>query len=132
MRRGAAAVVGPGEQCPQHQEAERERQAVGRGAHGGQRGGVCGLGLAAAWAQGAPLSLARPRWSGWHSTGVFSSLALTRCTNFPGSRSQGAVRRVRGAGCGVRLAARGGGSWLGRGEVSECACREPGLWGTVT
>ena len=105
MRRGAAAVVGPGEQCPQHQEAERERQAVGRGAHGGQRGGVCGLGLAAAWAQGAPLSLARPRWSGWHSMGALFSPALTRCTNFPGSRSRGAARRVWGAAGGAEVRA---------------------------
>ena len=57
MNQGAAIGVGPGEQCPQHQEAERERQAVGCGAHGGWRGGVRGLGLAAAaWARGAPLS----------------------------------------------------------------------------
>ena len=121
MRRGAAAVVGPGEQCPQHQEAERERQAVGRGAHGGQRGGVCGLRLAAAWAQGAPLSLARPRWSGWHSTGMFSSLALTRCTNFPGSRSRGAVRRVRGA---------AGGAWRRElsGERGRERVRVPRTW----
>ena len=36
---GAAVGVGPGEQCPQQQEAEREPLAVGRGAYGGQRGG---------------------------------------------------------------------------------------------
>ena len=48
MSQEAAAGVGPGEQCPQHQEAERERQAVGLGAYGGRRGGARGLGLAAA------------------------------------------------------------------------------------
>ena len=35
MNQGAAAGIGPGEQCPQHQEAEREQQAVGRGPIGG-------------------------------------------------------------------------------------------------
>ena len=64
---------------PQHQEAERERQAVGQGAYGGRRGRVRGLGLAAtAWAQGGPLSPVGPRWSGRHSAGALSSLALTR------------------------------------------------------
>ena len=57
MNQGAAVGVSPGEQCPQHQEAERERQAVGQGAYGGRRGRVRGLGLAATtWAQGGPLS----------------------------------------------------------------------------
>ena len=57
MSQEAAAGVGPGEQCPQHQEAERERQAVGLGAYGGRRGGARGLGLAAAaWALSVPLS----------------------------------------------------------------------------
>ena len=83
MNQGAAVGVGPGEQCPQHQEAERERQAVGQGAYGGRRGRVHGLGLAAtAWAQGGPLLPVGPRWSGWHSAGALSSLALTRCTDF--------------------------------------------------
>ena len=41
----AAVGVSPGEQCPQHQEAERERQAVGPGAYGGRRGRVRGLGV---------------------------------------------------------------------------------------
>ena len=40
MNQGAAVGVGPGEQCPQHQEAERERQAVGQGAYGGAVHGV--------------------------------------------------------------------------------------------
>ena len=31
MNQGAAVGISPGEQCPQHQEAERERQAVQRG-----------------------------------------------------------------------------------------------------
>ena len=47
MNQGAAVGVSPGEQCPQHQEAEREGQAVGQGAYGGRRGRVRGLGLAA-------------------------------------------------------------------------------------
>ena len=38
MNQGAAVGVSPGEQCPQHQEAEREWQAVGQGAYGGRRG----------------------------------------------------------------------------------------------
>ena len=37
MNQGAAVGVSPGEQCPQYQEAERERQAVGQGAYGGRR-----------------------------------------------------------------------------------------------
>ena len=42
MNQGAAVGVSPGEQCPQHQEAEGERQAVGQGAYGGRRGRVRG------------------------------------------------------------------------------------------
>ena len=107
----------PGEQYPQQQEAEHKWQAVGRGTHGGQRGRVQGLGLAAAaWDRGVPLSPAGPSWSGRHSLGVLSSLALTRCTNFPGPRSWGAVRRVRGMAGGVEVGA-------GWGAVSE---RVPG------
>ena len=83
MKQGAAVGIGWAEQCPQHQEAERERQAVGRGIYGGQRGGVRGLGLAAAtWAPGVFLSPAGARWSGLHSAGALSSLALTRLTDF--------------------------------------------------
>ena len=83
MSQEAAAGVGPGEQCPQHQEAERERQAVGLGAYGGRRGGARGLGLAAAaWALSVPLSPAGARWSGLHSAGALSSLALTHRTDF--------------------------------------------------
>ena len=79
MKQGAAVGIGSAEQCPQHQEAERERQAVGRGVYGGQRGGVRGLGLAAAtWAPGVFLSPAGARWSGLHSACALSSLALTR------------------------------------------------------
>ena len=37
MNQGAAVGVGPGEQCPQHQEAERERQSVGQGAYSAAR-----------------------------------------------------------------------------------------------
>jgi hypothetical protein len=65
VHRGAAAGVGPGEQCPQHQEGEGERQAAGHGAYGWQRGGVRGLGLAAAaWARGVSLLPEGPCWSG--------------------------------------------------------------------
>ena len=54
-----------------------------RAAGCGRRGRVRGLGLAAtAWAQGGPLSPVGPRWSGRHSAGALSSLALTRCTDF--------------------------------------------------
>ena len=83
MNQGAAIGVGPGEQCPQHQEAEREWQAVGRCAYGRWRGGVRGLGLAAAtWARGFPLSPVGARWSRRYSVGALSSLALTRRTDF--------------------------------------------------
>ena len=105
VHRGAAAGVGSGEQCPQQQEAGCKRQAVGCSAHGWWMGEVRRLGLAGAWAQGIPLLPAGPRWSGWHSSGAFSSLTLTCCTNIFGSRSRGAARRVQGvevrAGCGV-------------------------------
>ena len=47
MNQGAAVGVSPGEQCPQHQEAEREGQAVGQGAYGGRRGRVRGATSAA-------------------------------------------------------------------------------------
>ena len=53
MKQGAAVGIGSAEQCPQHQEAERERQVVGRGVYGGRRGGVRGLGLAAPLGLGA-------------------------------------------------------------------------------
>jgi len=84
MKQGAAVGIGSAEQCPQHQEAERERQVVGRGVYGGRRGGVRGLGLAAAaWARGVFLSpAAGARWSGLHCAGALSSLALTRRTDF--------------------------------------------------
>ena len=105
VHRGAAAGVGSGEQCPQQQEAGCKRQAVGCSAHGWWMGEVRRLGLAGAWAQGIPLLPEGPRWSGWHSSGAFSSLTLTCCTNIFGSRSRGAARRVQGvevrAGCGV-------------------------------
>ena len=83
MSQEAAAGVSLGEQCPQHQEAECQRQAVGLGAYGGRRGGVRSLGLAAAaWAPSVPLSPAGARWSGLHSAGALFSLALTRRTDF--------------------------------------------------
>ena len=48
INQGAAVGIRPGEQCPKQQEAERERQAVGRGVYGRRRGGIRGLRLAAA------------------------------------------------------------------------------------
>ena len=97
MHQGAAAGVGPGEQCPQQQEAECERQAVDCGALHGQRGGVRGLRLAAAaWARGVSLLLAGPRWSGRLSAGALSSPVLTCRTNFF-TLGLGASRRVQGA-----------------------------------
>ena len=124
MNQGAAVGVSPGEQCPQHQEAERERQAVGQGAYGGRRGRVRGLGLAAtAWAQGGPLSPVGPRWSGRHSAGALSSLALTRCTDF-----FALGHRVQRGGCEALLVARRR-ELAGGGGASECARRKPGLWG---
>ena len=51
------------------------------------------------------LSPAGPCWSGWHSMGALFSPALTRCTNFPGSRSRGAARRVWGAAGGAEVRA---------------------------
>ena len=101
MHRGAAAGVGPGEQCPQQQEAERQRQAAGCSALGRQRGRVHRLGLApTTWALGISLLLAEPRWSGQHSTGVLSSLVFTRSTDFFALGC-----RVQRGGCGARLEA---------------------------
>ena len=89
-----------------------------------RRGRVHGLGLAAtAWAQGGPLLPVGPRWSGWHSAGALSSLALTRCTDF-----FALGHGVQRGGCEALLVA-----WrrelAGGGGASECARREPGLWG---
>ena len=124
MNQVAAVGVGRGEQCPQQQEAERERQAVGQGAYGGRRGRVCGLGLApTAWALGVPLPLAGPHWSGRHSTGAISSLALTRCTDF-----FALGHGVQRGGCEALLVARRR-ELAGGGGASECARRKPGLWG---
>ena len=124
MKQGAAVGIGSAEQCPQHQEAEHERQAVGRGVYGGRRGGVRGLGLAAAaWAPGVFLSPAGARWSGLHSAGALSSLALTRRTDF-----LALGRGVQQGGCGAPLAARRR-ELAGGGGASECTRREPGLWG---
>ena len=114
MNQGAAVDVGLGAQCLQHQKAERKRQAVGRGTYGGWRGGVRGLGLAAAWAPGIPISAAGPRWSGWHSAGALSSLALTCRTNF-----FALGRGVQRGGCGAWLVAQRrelAGEW----GASEC------------
>ena len=63
---------------------------VTRGLHGAQCNGCHGNGCAwsgvtncaTAWAQGGPLSPVGPRWSGRHSAGALSSLALTHCTDF--------------------------------------------------
>ena len=111
MKQGAAVGIGSAEQCPQHQEAERERQAVGRCAYGGWRGRVRCLGLAAAaWARGVPLSPAEARWSGRHSAGTLFFLALTRHTDF-----FALGHRVQRGGAG-RCWRRGGESWLGEGE----------------
>ena len=123
MSQGAAVGIGPGEQCPQHQEAERERQAVGLGAYGGRRGRVCGLGLAAeAWAPGVPLSPAGARWSGLHSAGALSSPALTRCTDFF-ALGRGVQREGYGATGGAEARA----GW-GRGSERESA---PRTWSLV-
>ena len=97
-------------------EAEREGQAVGRGAYGGRRGGVRRLGLAAAaWAPGVSLSPPGARWSGLHSTGALSSLALTRRTDF-----FALGRGVQRGGCGALLAARRR-ELAGGGGASQCA-----------
>ena len=126
MSQEAAAGVGPGEQCPQHQEAERERQAVGLGAYGGRRGGARGLGLAAAaWALSVPLSPAGARWSGLHSAGALSSLALTHRTDF-----FALGRRVQREGYWALLVARRR-ELAGGGGASECAPRTWSL-GNVT
>ena len=91
----------------------RKNQIAGSGAHGGQRGGGHRLELAAAaWARGVPLSPAGPCWSGRHSVGVLSSVALTGCRNFFGSRSWGAARRVQGEAGGTEARA-------GWGALSE-------------
>ena len=127
MNQGAAIGVGPGEQCPQQQEAERERQAVGRCAYGGWRGRVRCLGLAAAaWARGVPLSPAEARWSGRYSAGTLSSLALTRRTDF-----FALCHGVQRGGCGG--AAGGAEERAGWGRGSE-RVRAPRTWslGNVT
>ena len=110
MKQGAAVGIGSAEQCPQHQEAERERQVVGRGVYGGRRGGVRGLGLAAPLGLGA--FSCRPR----RSALVWTALRGRAFLSGPHSphrllcsRSRGAARRVQGA-------AGGGESWLGEGE----------------
>ena len=111
MNQGAAVGIGPGEQCPQQQEAECEWQAVGRGPYSRWTGGVCGLGLAAAaWAWGVPLLPVGPCWSGRHSAGTLFFLALTRHTDF-----FALGHRVQRGGAG-RCWRRGGESWLGEGE----------------
>ena len=126
MHRGAAAGVSPGEQCPQQQEAERERQAVGCRAYGEGRGRIRRLGLApASWARGVPLSLAEPRWSGRHSVVTLSSLALTCCPNF-----FVLGRGVQRGGCGSAGGVEARAGW-GVGERAS-ARRGLGLWGTVT
>ena len=96
---------------------------MGQGAYGGRRGRVRGLGLATtAWAQGGPLSPVGPRWSGQHSAGALSSLALTRCTDF-----FALGHGVQRGGCEALLVARRR-ELAGGGGASECARREPGLW----
>ena len=64
-----------------------------------------------------------PRWSGRHSAGALSSPALTRHTNFLGSRSRGAARRARGAAGGAEARA-------GWGAASE-RVRAPRTWSRV-
>ena len=126
VHRGAAAGVGPGEQCPQHQEGEGERQAAGHGAYGWQRGGVCGLGLAAAaWARGVSLLPEGPCWSGWHFAGALSSLSLTHRTNF-----FALGLRVWRGGCGAQLAPwrqELAGGWGKRVHAADLACLESKL-----
>ena len=99
---------------------------VSQGAYGGRRGRVRGLGLAAtAWAQGGPLSPVGPRWSGRHSAGALSSLALTCCTDF-----FALGHGVQRGGCEVLLVARRR-ELAGGGGASECAPRTWSL-GNVT
>ena len=99
---------------------------MGHRAYGRQRGRGRGLGLATAWARGVFFSPAGPCWSGLHSMGTLSFLALTPRTNFFGSRSRGVVRRVRGVAGGTEVRA-------GWGRGSE-RVRAPQTWslGNVT
>lgn len=99
VHRGAAAGVGRTEQRPQQQEAERQLQAAGRGAHGSEGRGP------GARARGAPLS------AGGGRAGLRSAPrarpphpARTRRTNFLRSLSPGR----RGAGGGRGSGLRGG------------------------
>ena len=99
---------------------------MGRSVYGGRRGGVRGLGLAAtAWAPGVFLSQAGARWSGLHSAGALSSLALTRRTDF-----LALGRGMQQGGCGAPLAAEERAGW-GRGSERV---RTPRTWclGNVT
>ena len=126
MHWGAAAGIGPGEQCSQRKEAECEWQAAGRGTLAGQRGGVFGLGLSAAtWARGISLSPAGPRLSGRHSMGAISSPVLTRPTNF-----FALGLGVQRGGCRAWLGRRGE-SWLGSGlpsaRATDLSCPESKL-----
>lgn len=99
VHRGAAAGVGRTEQRPQQQEAERQLQAAGRGAHGSEGRGP------GTRARGAPLS------AGGGRAGLRSAPrarpphpARTRRTNFLRSLSPGR----RGAGGGRGSGLRGG------------------------
>ena len=127
MKQGAAVGIGSAEQCPQHQEAERERQAVGRSVYGGRRGGVRGLGLAAPLGLGAFSCRPRRERAGLDCTArarfpLWPSLEH----RLPCSRSRGAARRVWGADGGAEERA-------GWGRGSE-RVRAPRTWslGNVT
>lgn len=64
-----------------------------------------------------------PRWSGRHSAGALSSPALTRRTNFLGSRLRGAAKGARGAADGAEARAGWGAASPARhgpGQVLHC------------
>ena len=63
---------------------------------------------------------AAPRWSGRHTAGALSSLALTRHTDF-----FALGHGVQRGGCGALLAARRR-ELAGGGGASKCVCSEPG------
>ena len=103
---GRTRTAGCGPRCLQRAEGRDSRTQASR----------CHLGSGC-----FPLTTgAAPRWSGRHTAGALSSLALTRHTDF-----FALGRGVQQGGCGALLAAQRR-ELAGGGGASECAHSEPG------